>query len=150
MQGSGDGEPLIAVAWLHDIGYSPRLFSTGFHAVDGALFLEGIGFPTRVCALVAHHSCAQLEADLRGLTGVISRWNDEKTVLRDALWWADMTTTPDGQPTNVIQRLREIESRYGPHDTVTAFVKQAKAELLRAVERTEERLRAAGLGHLAK
>jgi hypothetical protein len=141
---------LVTAAILHDIGYAPTLAITGFHALDGARFLRIQGCPERLCALVAYHSCAYKEAELRGLSFELTEWSDEETVLRDALWWADMTTTPDGEPTNVYDRVEEIQRRYGPDDLVTAFIGQAKPELVAAVERTEERLRAAGLGHLAK
>ncbi|WP_232376966.1 hypothetical protein [Amycolatopsis aidingensis] len=72
---------------------------------------------------------------------------DEESSLRDALWWADMTTGPDGEVTTVDQRLSEIQERYGPQDVVTFFVRQARPELVAAVERTEERLRAAGIAY---
>ncbi|WP_123744246.1 HD domain-containing protein [Saccharothrix texasensis] len=141
---------LTSAAILHDIGYSSSVIDTGLHALDGARFLRAMNFPPRLCALVAHHSFAKCEAELRGLNVSLAEWNDEKTIIRDALWWADMTTTPDGRPTNVYDRIAEIQRRYGPNDLVTTFVQQAKHELVAAVERTEERLRAAGLGHLAK
>src|SRR4051794_10922416 len=59
---------LHAAALLHDIGYAPDLALTGFHAIDGARYLRDV-----VCAddlivrLVAHHSCAAMEAEERGL-----------------------------------------------------------------------------------
>ncbi|PWK90329.1 hypothetical protein C8D88_101345 [Lentzea atacamensis] len=61
-----------------------------------------------------------------------------------------MTTTPDGKPTNIDDRIEEIQKRYGPEDLVTFFIRQAKPELAGAVERTEERLRAAGIDYTAK
>ncbi|MCR3746696.1 hypothetical protein LX88_000634 [Lentzea californiensis] len=61
-----------------------------------------------------------------------------------------MTTTPDGDLTNVHDRIEEIQKRYGPEDLVTFFIRQAKPELVAAVERTEERLRAAGVDYTAK
>jgi hypothetical protein len=61
-----------------------------------------------------------------------------------------MTTTPDGGLTTVHDRIDEIQKRYGPEDIVTFFVRQAKPELVAAVERTEERLRAVGTGYTAK
>jgi hypothetical protein len=145
-----DQEVLVAAAILHDIGYAPSLALTGFHPLDGASFLAEGRADVRLCALVAHHSCAYLEAELRGLSAQLARWTDERTALRDALWWADMTTTPDGEPTNVHDRIEEIEKRYGPEDLVTFFVRQAKPELVGAVERTEGRLRAAGVDYIAK
>src|SRR4051812_14989627 len=49
---------LVDSAWLHDIGYAHEVVRTGFHPLDGARFLETIGFPRRVVCLVAHHSGA--------------------------------------------------------------------------------------------
>lgn len=146
----GDQEVLISAAVLHDIGYAPNLATTGFHPLDGARHLELLNAPQRLCALVAHHSCAHREAELRGLSAELSKWVDEESSLRDALWWADMSTTPDGEPTNVHDRIEEIEKRYGPEDLVSFFIRQAKPELVAAVERTEERLFAARIDYTAK
>lgn len=143
--GPSDGALLVASALLHDVGYAPDLALTGFHPLDGALYLQAQRAPQRLCALVAHHSCAYREAELRGLSAELTEWEDEETPLRDALWWADMTTTPNGEPTNVHDRIDEIQKRYGPEDVVTFFIRQAKPELVAAVERTEERLRAVGI-----
>ncbi|MFC0109840.1 hypothetical protein [Kibdelosporangium aridum] len=41
--------------------------------------------------------------------------------------------------------MKEIQERYGPDDLVPFFIRQAEPELRAAVERTEERLRAAGI-----
>ncbi|GLZ31411.1 metal-dependent phosphohydrolase, HD subdomain protein [Lentzea sp. NBRC 105346] len=139
-----DRQILISAAILHDVGYSPRLAVTGFHPLDGARHLATLAAPERLCALVAHHSCAYREAELRGLNSELAVWVDEESSLRDALWWADMSTTPDGEPTNVHDRIEEIEKRYGPEDLVTFFIRQAKSELVAAVERTEDRLRRLG------
>lgn len=147
---SEEQEMLLAAAVLHDVGYAPEIADTGFHSLDGANYLRSQQAPARLCALVAHHSCAYREAELRGLTAELASWVDEATPLRDALWWADMTTTPDGEPTDVHSRIGEIEKRYGPEDLVTFFIRQAKHELVGAVERTEERLRAAGVDYTAK
>jgi hypothetical protein len=143
-------EILVASALLHDVGYAPRLAATGFHPLDGATFLADGQANGRLCSLVAHHSCAYREAELRGLSAELARWTDESTPLRDALWWADMTTAPDGEPTSVHDRIEEIQKRYGPEDLVTFFIRQAKPELVGAVERTEERLHAAGVDYTAK
>ncbi|MCS7479062.1 HD domain-containing protein [Umezawaea endophytica] len=145
-----EAELLVAAALLHDVGYAPDLAVTGFHPVDGANYLRDQDFPARLCALVAHHSCAYREAELRNLTAEIAQWTDEQTMLRDALWWADMTTTPDGGTTNVHGRIEEIQERYGPEDLVTFFIRQAKSELVAAAERTEKALRLAGIDYTAK
>jgi putative nucleotidyltransferase with HDIG domain len=142
----GDAELLVASAYLHDVGYAYRAKRTGFHALDGARYLRKVRAPERVVNLVAQHSCAVLEAELRGLAAELGEFADEgPTAVRDALWWADMTTTPQGGRTELGERVSEIQQRYGPEDTVSCFIRAAEPELRAAVERTEERMRAAGL-----
>ncbi|OLR90388.1 HD domain-containing protein [Actinokineospora bangkokensis] len=135
-----DGDLLVVTALLHDVGYCDAAGLTGFHPLDGARFLSGLGYPDRLCHLVAHHSCARLEADLRGLGPQLALWEDERTALRDALWWVDMTTSPDGEVVPFEVRIAEIQERYGPGDVVTRFIRAAEPELRGAVERTEARL----------
>lgn len=132
-----DPDLLVAAAWLHDVGYAPHLAHTGFHPVDGAVFLAQLGAPERLCALVAHHSCACVEA---GNRDIAIRWPDERTSLRDALWWADMTTTPTGGVTDVRRRINEVLRRYGPSHVVTRSVAEASEELIAAGDRTERLL----------
>jgi HD domain len=144
---AADGDLLVAAAFLHDIGYAPDLAHLDFHPLDGARYLQKLEAPDRLCALVAHHSCAWREAELRGLSGDLAEWTDEETPLRDALWWADMTTSPNGETVSFERRIAEIQERYGPDDLVTFFIRQARPELQAAVERTEERLRAAGIAY---
>lgn len=135
-----DGEVLISAAVLHDIGYAPDLLETGFHPIDGARYLRSVEAPDRLVNLVAHHSCAVVEAGLRGLADELAEFTDERSALRDALWWADLTTTPDGELTTIEQRTGEITERYRSDHVVSRFVRQAWPELLGAVRRTESRL----------
>ncbi|MBF6467040.1 HD domain-containing protein [Nocardia beijingensis] len=132
-----DADELVAAAWLHDIGYAPDLVRTGFHPVDGARFLRDHGVAERLCALVANHSCACVEARRRGIP---LDWPDEQTPLRDALWWADMTTTPDGLLTTAQDRIGEVCVRYGEEHVVSLSLQEAAPQLLAAVARTEDRL----------
>lgn len=135
-----DAELLEAAAVLHDVGYAPTLARTGFHPLDGADYLRSIGAPERLVHLVAHHSYAALEARLRGLTGELERYRDEEGVTRDALWYCDLTTTPDGERTTAPARIAEIKARYGPGHLVTEFITLASPVLLAAVGRTQQRL----------
>ncbi|WP_035283249.1 HD domain-containing protein [Actinokineospora spheciospongiae] len=143
-----DAETLTVAALVHDIGYCDSAVDTGLHALDGARFLAGLGFPARICNLVAHHSCSYREAELRGLTTELAEWDDERTPLRDALWWVDMTTSPDGAVVAFSRRVAEIRERYGLGEVVTRFIQRAESELRTAVERTDERLSLTGLGQV--
>ena len=69
-----DKELLEAAAWLHDIGYLPELARTGMHGLDGACYLRDVQHANpMLCRLVAHHSCAIIEAEERGLADVLRR-----------------------------------------------------------------------------
>jgi putative nucleotidyltransferase with HDIG domain len=133
---------LVTAAWLHDIGYAADVKRTGFHPLDGARYLRSLGVDERVVTLVAHHSCASVEADERGLEAQLhGEFPVEQGVLADALIFCDMTTGPSGEHFAVEQRLAEIRCRYGPEDIVTKFVERASGDIGAAVRRTEERMR---------
>lgn len=137
-----DAELLEAAAVLHDIGYSPAIATTGFHPLDGARFLrDQEKADERVVRLVAHHSCALLEAEERGLRQELEgEFELERPDLVDALLYCDMTTTPDGTPTTSTERLDEIVHRYGPDTIVGRFIQRAAAEIHAAAKRVEGRL----------
>ncbi|MFH8617940.1 HD domain-containing protein [Streptomyces sp. NPDC017979] len=137
-----DAELLEASAVLHDIGYAPSIATTGFHPLDGARFLRHTEHADeRVVSLVAHHSCAVLEAEERGLQHDLeTEFAQERLELRDALTFCDMTTTPYGQLTTPTARLAEIVQRYGPDTLVGRFIQRATPEMHSAVHRVERRL----------
>ncbi|MFE0577959.1 HD domain-containing protein [Streptomyces sp. NPDC058874] len=137
-----DAELLEAAAVLHDVGYSPSIAATGFHPLDGARFLrDQEGADERVVRLVAHHSCALLEAEERGLRRDLeTEFELEKPELVDALIVSDMTTTPDGEHTTPAARLDEIVQRYGPDTIVGRFIQRAAPEIYAATERVEGRM----------
>jgi predicted hydrolase (HD superfamily) len=139
-----DGPILIAAAWLHDIGYSAQLASTGFHPLDGARWLRDQG-QKRLAGLVAHHSRAAREAELRGLSAELAEFVDERTPVRDALWACDMTTSPVGEPVTFDERMAEIEQRYGPEHTVTRSIADSTEEIRRAIDATALLARQAGI-----
>jgi putative nucleotidyltransferase with HDIG domain len=140
-----DGSLLAASAWLHDIGYAQVLQKTGFHPIDGARCLDQQGAPARLSALVANHSGAALEADLRGLREEMARYPDDADAVRDALWTCDMTTSPVGEPVDFEERLREITERYGPEHTVPRAIAAAGDEIRAAIRRTRARAKAYGI-----
>ncbi|MGQ0466899.1 MAG: HDIG domain-containing metalloprotein [Sporichthyaceae bacterium] len=132
---------LVSAAWLHDVGYASRLAGTGFHPLDGARWLRTQQVDERIVALVAHHSCASVEAGVRGLAADLrAEFPPEPGVLLDALAFCDMTTGPDGQAFPVAERLTEIRSRYGAGHPVTLFIDRAEPSIRSAVDRIEELL----------
>lgn len=145
----GDDAALLeAAAVLHDIGYSPRLVDTGFHPLDGARFLRNVEHADeRIVRLVAHHSCALLEAEERGLRGELeAEFQLEEAHLVDALLFCDMNTTPDGERTNPTDRVAEIVGRYGPESVVGRFIRRAEPEIQAASSRVQRRLDSVGAG----
>ncbi len=67
-----DRRLLLAAAWLHDIGYAPTLRKTGFHPLDGGLYLRDHKWDQRLTALVAHHSGARFVPVERGFADLMS------------------------------------------------------------------------------
>lgn len=133
---------LRAAGFLHDIGYATPLVQTGFHPIDGARYLKGIDFDPRVVNLVAHHSCAHIEARQRGLDAVLEReFPYDASLPHDEVCFCDMTTSPTGELVTVEQRLDEILVRYSPGSIVHRAITEARPELLAAVRRVEAQLK---------
>jgi hypothetical protein len=107
-----DAQLLVVAATLHDIGYSPRIARTGFHPLDGALFLVAEGYPQRLASLVAHHSLAAMTADAHGIRDLEERFPRPQGLLADSLAYADMHSAPDGRVVPVEHRLADIGSRH--------------------------------------
>ena len=136
----GDGEILLAAAWLHDIGYAAELCDTGFHPLDGAEHLAALGWPARIVGLVAHHSAAWCVAQFLGLAGELDRFPREESPVSDALIYADQTVSQSGRAMTVEQRLAEMVNRHGP-DSPQAAAHPLRAPLvLAAVLRVERQL----------
>jgi putative nucleotidyltransferase with HDIG domain len=136
-----DADLLEAAAWLHDVGYAPDLTVTGLHALDGARYLRDAQHAdAMLCRLVAHHSCAIIEAEERGLADVLSaEFEPAPYVLASVLTCCDMTTSPDGEPVPVDRRLAEIHDRYGPGHLVSRSIQRAMPMILCAVEQVHHR-----------
>lgn len=131
---------LVMAAWLHDIGYAPKLAETRFHPLDGARFLRAEGWPQPVVNLVAHHSGAQFEAEERGMASELGEFPLPEGPLLDALNTADLTTGPDGQRLTFDERMREILDRYSEDDPVHRTWTRAQAVIRGCIQRTEDRL----------
>lgn len=137
-----DCDLVVSAAWLHDIGYSPRIAVAGFHPLDGARHLRDHRQADELlCRLVAHHSCAIIEAAERGLAAELRRdFPEPLSNLADALIYCDMTTGPDGQRMTVEQRIAEIGTRYPAGDPVSRALTKSAPQLTAAVARVASAL----------
>jgi len=114
---------------------------TGFHPLDGVRYLKRLGVNGRVVSLVAYHSCAQIETEVRGFGAELaSEVSPADSLLTDALLYCDMTTGPDGDLVRPPDRPVEIRGRYGPDHEVTQFVQRGASEILAAASRVGEML----------
>ena len=135
---------LLGAAYLHDIGYAPSLAQTGFHPLDGACYLRALGYG-RLASLVAHHSEARFEAELRGYGAALAEFPHERSALADALTYCDQLTGPTGSKVTLRERAADIRTRYGPDAVVSQAHRHALPYLALAVGRTTHRLRLHGL-----
>jgi putative nucleotidyltransferase with HDIG domain len=129
-----------SAALLHDIGCSPAIGETGFHPLDGARFLRSEGVDERIVRLVAHHSCALWEARERRLDlSLAEAFEPPNPELADALAWCDMTTSLDGTPVSLEDRLDEVYSSNPPEHVLSRAFRLAAPELAAAITRVEGR-----------
>lgn len=139
------GNRLVSAAWLHDIGYSPYVVDTGFHPLDGARWLRRRGVDEGVVNLVAHHSCAKVEADLRGLADdLVEEFPFDSSLEHQELCFCDLTTSPDGTHVTPAERLAEIRRRYPDGHVVRRFIDLAESDLLETACKVASRLRPVG------
>jgi hypothetical protein len=142
-----DGEDrayLLAAAHLHDIGYAPTLKVSGLHQLDGATHLRVLG-QERLARLVAHHSEARFELELRGREAELARFPRETSPVAAALIYCDLTTGPEGRPMRFDDRVAEVFARYGEDSLVSEALRRARPHLAAAVEATEELLHQRGV-----
>lgn len=135
-------EPLrqdaVTAAYLHDVGYGHP--GVGFHPIDGARLLRSLGYSAVVCHLVAFHTAAEVEADVRGLDASVFeefRLSDLPglELADDFMWWADLSTGPNGEEFTVDERISEILRRYEPGSIVHTAISRAEPWLRSAVQR---------------
>ena len=130
-----DRSILIAAAYVHDIGYAPSLTSTGFHPQDGAYYLLSQN-QRRLASLVAYHSGAKFEAQLRRLASDLNQFPEEHSAVADALTYCDMLTGPTGLEISFKERIMDILQRYDEKEIVNRAIHQAIPSLEFIMERT--------------
>jgi hypothetical protein len=132
---------IVDAAWLHDIGYSDRVTSIGFHPLDGADRLRDRGWPDDTCRLVACHTGASVVAPFRGLDRILApNFDLPPGIAAAALAGADLTSLPTGQPSTVEDRLADILRRCPSDSIVHRAVAVASPMLLESARELESRL----------
>ncbi len=109
-------EKLVTAALFHDVGYSEELKRTGFHPLDGAVFLAHYGADNEVIESVLWHSSTvhditykpEIEAIYRKLTP-----RPENSFLLRAVSLCDFRASPRGEAFSFRQRIHELEQRFG-------------------------------------
>ena len=72
-----------------------------------------------------------------GLTEQMGDFDDERTLVRDLLWYADMTTGPGGDYLTFEHRMADVRSRYPSDHYVIRALDAGMDERRAAVTRAE-------------
>ena len=72
-------------------------------------------------------------------------FEDERTLVRDLLWYADMTVGPEGESVTFERRMEEVQERYPPNHYVVRALDVGMDERRAAVERAERWIDRVGL-----
>lgn len=121
--------PFVFAALLHDIGRAIDPEDREPHAFVGARFLDEAGM-TDAASLVAHHSGARPEAELRGQPE-LDRWHDRDVELLAVLTYIDRTTNRNGELVTLSERRRELADAYGANSMQVVVFDHTVAEAVR-------------------
>ncbi|HWS38871.1 MAG TPA: HDIG domain-containing protein [Actinoplanes sp.] len=144
-----DPDILVTAAWLHDVGYAETIALTGFHPLDGAVHLSAEGWPARITGLVAYHSGARFVGAARGLAAELSAFPDERSLMADALTYADQTTGPSGLRVDTEARYAEMLLRQGPCSWNARVDPERRPHLRAVTARVEHSLNSRNVHSLA-
>ena len=114
---------------------------TRLHALDGACYLRDArhagapAMPAGRASLLRHHRSRRTRTRRRPEPRVQASAVRASSVLT----FCDMTTSPDGEPVPVEQRLAEIQHRYGPGHLISRSIQRATPMILSAVKQVRNR-----------
>ena len=132
-------EVCVMAAWLHDIGHTPSLATTGFPHLDGATHLRELGLH-RIANIVAYHSSGQDEAFYRGLANNLALFTPDLSLASDCVTFADMSTGPNGERMRLEARVGEVTARYGNAHVVSRGMHTAVPRLRTIFTNVQQRL----------
>jgi hypothetical protein len=105
-----DENLVVSAAWLHDVGHARPLARTGFHPLDGAVYLQQGDWDDAIVRLVAHHSHSRVTAEAIGAGADLQRFAPLEGLLADILTFADVIAGPDGTGVSTQHRLAELRT----------------------------------------
>ncbi|MCX6434201.1 MAG: HD domain-containing protein [Actinobacteria bacterium] len=123
-------ETLVAAAWLHDIGYAPSLRRTGFHPLDGAMFLARKGWPDSVVLLVAHHSHAAVLAPYYGVHHHMSLLDHAPGNGDDIITFSDLRAGTNGMGADPRDRIDDMRRRHADRTFVPSDIREARYRMM--------------------
>jgi hypothetical protein len=123
-------EMVVAAAWLHDIGYAPAIARTGFHPLDGALFLAREGWPEQVVFLVAHHSHAAVLAPYYGVQQHMALLEHVPGLADDVLTFSDLRAGPNGLGADPRDRVEDMRRRHVDRTFVPDDIRESRYRIL--------------------
>lgn len=134
------GEIIVAAAWLHAVGESPAISSTGFAPVDGAVHLLAEGWPTPVVNLVAHQGQARLIAPAYDATENLALFDRIQGWPSDILDYSIVMALPD-EPESDPEACLKVAAKSLP--TSIRMTVRDRAERERRLRRAVDRVNAA-------
>jgi hypothetical protein len=127
-------------ALCHDIGYAGALKRTGFHPLDGAVFLAHRGASDTIIHAVLHHSGAREGA--KSVPAAAPHYLElpayAPDFLSDAITWCDTQTSPDGERVTIAERVREVEERYGAGSATGRAMRAMEPEFVEIFQRMRQ------------
>ncbi|WP_432738245.1 HAD-IIB family hydrolase [Maridesulfovibrio sp. FT414] len=129
-------EKIVTAALFHDVGYSEELRSTGFHPLDGAVFLAHCNAPEEVIEAVLWHSSTPIEIEsMPEMKTLYDRFPEPELdgIIHDAVRYCDFRTSPVGEPFTFGQRIAELEHRFGA-DSIPPWIARATLPVARRVQ----------------
>ena len=128
-----DAEQLEIAGLWHDAAYSTKLRITGFHPLDGAIFLAHAGADVRVIDAVLQHGAASVFASetpgFRALYEELSKATAARDFI-EILNVCDMRVGPTGKRTTVRERTADVQRRYGSENVIHKFWRQQEPFVL--------------------
>lgn len=127
----GRVDEIVAGGLMHDIGYAAAARRTGFHPVDGAMFVQRSAPQlAAVAGLIAYHTGAYFEAAERGLIAELRQFAFSDELELAILSCADLCTGPDGATVDPAERLGEVLARYGADHPVHRAIARSRPWLI--------------------